>query len=582
LLRGGREPHLQTPSIFRAAAYISKLQMLPDESVSKLLTAYRFLRKTENRIQALHDQQTHQVPAGEDGLRVARAMGYDDMPGFNQALDKTRQSVQFLFEQSLPETGESTDKASRWSKYWQSVRNSSGGEIEDSEVGKPLSGFVKRLNRLSLSQRASRRLDQFMPLLLERFDDMSPGDAVINRVLDLVSAICRRSAYLSLLVQNPGASERMLELFTASKRVAETVTRYPALLDELIDPSLGAHPPARNDIRAGIQRVLDGNNDTETALQDLNYFKQMIGLRIAVAVLKSMMTAFEASSTLSQLAEGLVNAVLRLSLTEVEARHGHLPGPELAVIAYGSFGASALGFDSDLDLIFLYQASTDSSDGERPLAAEAYHTNVARRMLSLMSAMTPGGRLYSIDARLRPNGRAGLLVSSVDAFRRYQLEEAWTWELQALTRARPVAGDTQTANEFINIRQQVLTVVRDKKQIRSDVTDMRERLRHEHGDTNPLKHGRGGLLDIEFVVQLGLLLNANEHPQVIESFEVGQQLRALHDCGWLNTTNFQALERAYTQLSHARLQSALVDDSAELETASMLDIARALCEEILG
>ena len=194
-----------------------------------------------------------------------------------------------------------------------------------------------------------------MPLLLERFDALSPDDAVINRVLDLVSAICRRSAYLSLLVQNPDASKRMLELFTASKRVAEAVTRYPALLDELIDPSLGAYPPTRKDIQAGVQRILDSGNDTETTLQDLNYFKQMISLRIAVAVMKSTMSAFEASSALSQLAESLVQAVLFLSQLEMVSRHGHLPGPELAVIAYGSLGACALGFDSDLDLIFLFQ-----------------------------------------------------------------------------------------------------------------------------------------------------------------------------------------------------------------------------------
>lgn len=582
LLRGGRESGLQTSSIFQAATNLGKLQMLPDESISELLAAYRFLRKTENRIQALHDQQTHQVPAGDDGLRVARAMGYEDMPGFRLALKQTRNKVQSLFEQSLPKTGEPADAANPWSAYWQSIRNSGQDAGKDPERNKPLSGFVKRLSRLSLSQRASRRLDQFMPLLLEHFDAMSPTDAVVNRVLDLVSAICRRSAYLSLLVQNPVASKRMLELFAASKRVAEAVTRYPALLDELIDPSLGAHPPTRKDIQAGVQRVLDGNNDTETTLQDLNYFKQMISLRIAVAVLKSTMTAFEASSTLSRLAQGLVHAVLYLSKTEMETRHGHLPGPELAVIAYGSFGASALGFDSDLDLIFLYQPSTTASDGARPLTAELYHTNVARRMLSLMSAMTPAGRLYSIDARLRPNGRAGLLVSSVDAFRRYQLEEAWTWELQALTRARPVGGDTQTANDFAAIRQQVLTIARDKAQIKSEVTDMRKRLRHEHGNTNPLKHGHGGLLDIEFVVQLGLLLNANEHPKVIESSEAGSQLRALHDCGWINAGSFKTLDNAYTQLSHARLQSALVDDRAELETASPLAIARALCEEILG
>ncbi|MDX2418366.1 MAG: bifunctional [glutamate--ammonia ligase]-adenylyl-L-tyrosine phosphorylase/[glutamate--ammonia-ligase] adenylyltransferase [Xanthomonadales bacterium] len=582
LLRGGREPDLQTPSIFSAAACLNKLKILSNEAVSELLAAYRFLRKTENRIQALHDQQTHQVPAGEDGLRVARAMGYKDMPDFRVALEQTRNKVKTLFEQSLPQPDEPADETNRWHADWQRMRHSAREESQDVTEWKPLSGFVKRLSRLSLSQRASRRLDQFMPLLLERFDALSPDDAVVNRVLDLVSAVCKRSAYLSLLVQNPDASKRMLELFTASKRVAETVTRYPALLDELIDPSLGAYPPSVKDIQAGVQRVLDGGNDTETALQDLNYFKQMINLRIAVAVMKSTMSAFEASSALSQLAESLVQAVLSLSRLEMISRHGHLPGPELAAIAYGSLGARALGFDSDLDLIFLFQPTTLVSDGPRPLSAERYHTNVARRMLSLMSAITSSGRLYSIDARLRPNGRAGLLVSSIDAFNRYQMEEAWVWELQALTRARPFAGDTQTANNFMSIRQKVLTTPRDKALIETEVLAMRERIRNEHGASNVLKHGHGGLLDIEFIVQLGLLLNADEYPEVIKSTQTGYQLQALHDCGWINVNTFKTLDSAYTQLSHARLQAALVDDSAGHETTPLLGIAQALCDEILG
>ena len=562
LLRGGREPGLQTPSIFRAATHLQKLQLLPVDVVSELLAAYRFLRRTENRIQALHDQQTHRVPAGEDGLRVARAMGFEDMPGFQAALGQMRKKVQALFEQSLPQTDKPDDEANPWNAYWQRLRHSAQDETREEANWKPLSDFVKRLSRLSLSQRASRRLDQFMPLLLERFDDQSPDDAIVNRVLDLVSSICRRSAYLSLLVQNPDASRRMLELFSASKRVSEAVTRYPALLDELIDPSLGAYPPTRKDIQAGTQRILDSSNDTETTLQDLNYFKQMIGLRIAVAVMKSTMSALEASTALSQLAESLVQAVLFLSRLEMVSRHGHLPGPELAVIAYGSMGACALGFDSDLDLIFLFQPVTEKSDGSRPLSAERYHTNVARRMLSLMSATTPSGRLYSIDARLRPNGRSGLLVSSVDAFNRYQREEAWVWELQALTRARAFTGDSQTAEHFTVIRQDVLTTARDKTVIKSDVLTMRERLRKEHGDSKPLKHGRGGLLDIEFVVQLGLLLNANEYPEIIGSAQVGAQLAALRDCGWIDTDEYKILDSAYAQLSHARLQADLVDDSA--------------------
>ncbi len=582
LLRGGRESALQTPSIFAAVAGIQKLHLLSDQVITEILAAYRFLRKTENRIQALHDQQTHRVPVGEDGLRVARAMGFENMADFQLALDETRNKVQTLFEHCLPKPAEPTDEKNPWHAYWQRARNNIQDEHSEAAKWKPLADFIKRLNRLSLSQRASRRLDQFMPTLLERFDSLSTDDAVVDRVLDLISAICRRSAYLSLLVHNPGASERMLELFTASKRVAQAVTRYPALLDELIDPSLGAYPPTGKDILAGVQRILEGGNDTETTLQEMNYFKQVISLRIAVAVLQSTMSTFEAMSALSQLAQSQVQAALALSQLEIEARHGSLPGPELAVIAYGSLGAGALGFDSDLDLIFLYQPVTALSDGARPIPAERYHTGVARRMLSLLSATTPAGRLYSIDARLRPNGRAGMLVSSVDAFSRYQLDEAWVWELQALTRARPVAGSAETSEQFVAVRQQVLTAPRDKTLLRQEIPAMRERIRAGHSDGNLLKHGPGGLMDIEFVVQLGVLLNANEFPGTIQTTQVSSQLQALRDCGWINASTFKTLDGAYTQLSQARQQTALIDDSAELETTSLLKLARDLCEEILG
>ena len=420
-----------------------------------------------------------------------------------------------------------------------------------------------------------------MPLLLERIDKTSPGEAVVQRVLDLVSSICRRSAYLSLLVQNPDASEQMLELFTASKRVAHAVTRYPALLDELIDPTLGANPPDRKDIQAGIDRVLAGITDTESTLQELNYLKQVISLRIAVAILKSTMLADQASSALSLLAQSLIEATLKLSLLEMESRHGRLPGPELAVIAYGSLGACTLGFDSDLDLIFLYQPQTGLSDGRRPITAERYHTGVARRLLSLLSAITPSGRLYSIDARLRPNGRAGLLVSSLDAFNRYQMEEAWIWELQSLTRARAVAGNAETAGFFTTIRKQVLTTSRDKDYVSKEVLSMRERIQAEHGEGNILKYGQGGLLDIEFVVQLGLLIKAGEFPGVISSTEVNPQLQALLDCGWLSPEAFKTLDEAYAQLSRIRQQNALVDDGAQARNLTTLDTAQALCNEIL-
>ena len=582
LLRGGRDKSLQTASIFSAAEEIRKLQLLPDETVSDLLAAYRFLRRTENRIQALHDQQTHQVPSGDDGLRVAQAMGFETMDAFNLALGDIRANVQTLFEQSLPESSESSDEKNPWHTQWQAIRNNIQQNNARAVDWRPLADFVKRLNRLSLSQRASTRLDQFMPMLLSRFDANVPTEAVMHRVLDLVSAICRRSAYLSLLVQNPGATNRMLGLFTTSSRIARIVTRYPALLDELIDPSLGAHPPTIADIDAGVQRALRANSDTESALMELNYFKQVITLRIAVAVLESSMSSAEAETAISLLAENLVKATLFLAQKDMTIRHGQLPGPQLSVIAYGSLGACALGFDSDLDLIFLYQSSKEHSDGKRPITGERYHTGVARRMLSLLSATTPAGRLYSIDARLRPNGKSGMLVSSIAAFRRYQLEQAWVWELQALTRARTVAGNSEVAEDFALIRGQVLQSPRDKELVKQEVLTMRKRLRAEHNDANSLKYARGGLVDIQFIAQLGLLLNADEFPEILKPTILTEQLSALHDCGWLKPDEFHTLREAQTQLSHAQQHAILTDNDDEVENTTLLAIAHALCDEILG
>jgi glutamate-ammonia-ligase adenylyltransferase len=582
LLRGGRDKALQTASIFLAAAEIQALQLLPIETISALLAAYRFLRRTENRIQALHDQQTHQVPSGEDGLRVAQAMGFENQEDFSLALGEVRVRVQTLFEQSLPQPATTPDETRQWHTQWQRVRN----RIQQDGTGftdrGPLAKFVKRLSRLSVSHRAATRLDQFMPMLLALFDANKPSDAVIHRVLDLVSAICRRSAYLSLLVQNPGATNRMLELFTASNRIAKVVTRYPALLDELIDPSLGANPPTKKEIAAGVHRLLGSASGTESALLELNYFKQVIILRVSVALLRDSMTSVEAAITLGLLAENLVRAVLQLAQTDMSTRHGQLPGPPLAVIAYGSLGASALGFDSDLDLIFLYQSGDGSSDGIRPVSTERYHTGVARRMLSLLSATTPSGRLYSIDARLRPNGKSGLLVSSLSAFKRYQSEQAWVWELQALTRARPVAGDAEVAKAFAATRKLVLQAPRDNDVAKHEVLNMRHRLRDQHNDANSLKHARGGLVDIQFIAQLGLLLNAGAFPATLESTNLTEQLGALYDCGWLQHDELHTLIEAQSKLSHAQQRAILTDKESDTENIGLLSIAHALCDEILS
>lgn len=556
LLRGGREPRLQTPSLLEALDQLQALALLPPDSTDALRRDYHFLRRLENAIQALHDQQTHALPAGEDLERVARAMGIQPAIGLESELARVRGHVNAHFNQQFPRL-EAPGHEQPWRAEWRLLKSGERPVDEAPPGGQALATFLHSLDRLSLSARAWERLDRFMPRLFEQLSRQELPDAALSDVFRLVAAVCRRSAYLSLLVQNPRALERMIGLFAASDWLAETVIRYPALLDELIDPALGKALPSREEMEATAQRILESDDDTEASLQALNHMKLAFGLRTAVAELEAALTASQAQHTLTDLAETIIGACWQLAAREVAARHGQLPGPGLAVIGYGSLGARELGYSSDLDLIFLYEAGEATSDGERPLSAERFQTRVARRMLSYLTATTASGRLYSVDTRLRPNGRAGPLVSSVTAFERYQHQDAWTWELQALTRGRALAGEKAIGGAFRRIRADVLRLPRDAARVRADVVEMRQRMRRELGDEEPLKHGAGGLVDIGFVAQLGILEGAHEHPELLEAVGTVAQLEALGQAAWLEAGAVSSLIAAHETLTRTRHRARL-------------------------
>jgi glutamate-ammonia-ligase adenylyltransferase len=546
LLRGGREPGLQTPSMAQALRCIEELALLSPAATEALGRDYEFLRRLENAIQALRDQQTHLLPEGEDLERVATAMGLDNGKLLLAATATVRSHVSEMFAdcfQPLPEGA----AHGRWKELWRSLK--AGASMPPDS---PVSRFMDRYSRLSLSQRGAQRLDRFMPLLLERLDRLDLPDAVLKDVFDLVQSICRRSAYLALLVQNLSALDRMLGLFQVSGWIAATVIRHPALLDELIDPALGRLLPSRAEMSAAVRRILDANRDTEAFLAALNHMKLAFRLRIAVADLETRLSPGEVQSTLTDLAEILIGSCLELAYRELAARHGALPGKTLGVVGYGTLGGAELAYGSDLDIIFLYQPVEAESDGRRPLPCERYHTSVARRMLGFLTATTPSGRLYEVDTRLRPNGRAGLLVSSLGSFERYQHNDAWTWELQALTRGRPVAGDREIGASFTAIRNAVLAVPRDPEPLRKEVRQMRARMREELTPADEFKHGKGGLVDIDFIAQLGVLEAAHAHPEVLSARGTRQQLRRLGDAGWLPADEVRILTDAHEKLTRAR------------------------------
>ncbi len=420
-----------------------------------------------------------------------------------------------------------------------------------------------------------------MPGLLEQIDAGDSSTDVIGDVLDLVLAICRRSAYLALLVQNPPALKRMLSLFAQSDWIAATVIRHPALLDELIDPALGKLLPDRDEMNATAQRILESHHDAESCLQALNHMKMSFSLRVAVAEMETTLSARQVQQSLTSLAEAILECCTVVARREIQRKHGTLPGEGIAVIGYGSLGAAELGYDSDLDLIFLYASGESLSGGARPLAAEQYQTAVVRRLLGFLTATTTSGRLYEVDTRLRPNGRSGLLVSSITAFEKYQKKDAWTWELQALSRARPCAGSAKIGTAFRRIRAEILGLSRDPVHLRSQVQKMRQRLRQAHPSGDRFKHDEGGLIDIDFIAQLGVLEFGASEPGNLEATGTLEQLRELAEGRWLTTAQFQILSETHVTLARARHLALLSRSPAEPvpDDRRCLEICRSYLEK---
>ncbi len=567
ILRGGREPALQTPSLDLALREIEQLGLLETDIVSEIRNDYAYLRFLENRIQALRDQQTHRVPQGDDRERIARAMYEKDTKSLEKSLARTRKRVSQRFENIFPSRSERPPDQ-KWAELWRKL----GGieqEIDEAPVedeNQPLNIFVRRLNRVALSQRARDRLDRFMPGLLERLDQQSLDHQALNRIFDLILAVCRRSAYLVLLEQNPKALDRLLDLFERSEWIASKVIRFPALLDELIDPSLGRQIPNHEQFSQSVRRILGAAQGTEAVLEGLNYLKLATELRVAVSQLKGNLSGEEAQQALAELASALLDGVLAIASSEIESRHGKFRKEDmLAIIGYGSLGAFELGYDSDLDIVFLFESGADPSDGPRPLPPERYFARLAQRVLSFLTVMTPSGRLYEVDTRLRPNGRAGSLVSSIDAFREYQMKEAWTWELQALTRARYVAGSERLAAKFVRIRLDVLCRERNENELAVELLEMRQKMCREHASNLSAKHRPGGLIDIEFIAQLGVLCSARLYPRVLNVTSTLLQLEELRSIGWLSDDEARVLHETARLLRQQRMMTTLIHEDVPAE-----------------
>jgi glutamate-ammonia-ligase adenylyltransferase len=483
-------------------------------------------------------------------------------------------------------------------RYWQRLTGADGADAgELAALGFPaalhgqLAALAASAGARALSPRARAVLDRLLPLLLEAAAGSAAPEVALERLLRLVHATLRRPAYLALLEEQPAARGRLVALFADCALLAERVIAHPLLLDDVFDARLEADLPDRAALGAEIARrsaELDAD-DVEAAVELLQEEKQSAVFRLGLACRDGRLDAVGAAQRLSDVAEVVLARALDLAQADVARQHGAI-GAGFAVIGYGSLGGAELGFASDLDLVFVYDAALarGESDGSRPLESARYFARVAQRTVHWLTTQSHAGRLYEVDVRLRPDGGKGLLVTSFDAFAEYQRERAWIWEQQALVRARPLAGDVPTQNHFARLRRELLGRRRDPAAVREQVGAMRARWRQERDRSNAtmldLKQGSGTLLDIEFVLQTLVLLNAAERPALLATSNTAQLIDAAAASGTLDAESARALKAAHAALLARALtctldaRPRLVPRDAELDahTAHVLRAAQSL------
>ena len=599
MIRGGRDPALRVQGFLPALDACARRGYLPADRVRILREAYLFLRRLENRVQMFADQQTHAIP-GDPLARARLAAGLDfaDWDALQAALDAHRAAVSEAFAAVLlpragehaqggsSEAGENLWRAARAQRLDAGALQGAGFAADDALV----STLAGAASLRGLSARGTQRLDHLLPSLIEAARKTRAPNAALINLGKLVQAIARRSAYLALLEEHPAARTRLARLCAEDAWLAERVIAQPLLLDDVLDPRLEHLPDGEDLIALELLDAVRQEDDAEAVLAAIAEWRDSFVLRAGLALRDQQADAVATSRRLADVAGAVIGAVLELAMRELVAQHGCLPGDSsgFAVIGYGSLGGCELGFASDLDLVFVYDSTRAAmgSDGARPLEGTRWYARLAQRVVHWLSTPTRGGRLYEVDTRLRPDGSKGLLVASLSAYAGYQRERAWVWEHQALVRARAIAGDGALRAEFARDRAHVLARPRDAEATIAEIRRMRAQWRAERDRSDvrtfDLKQGAGGLLDIEFLLQGLVLLNAARHPRLAHRTDTPGLVEACADAGVLPRDDALTLREAHAMLLgralactlDARPRIAACDDALASIAAEVLRIAR--------
>lgn len=577
LIRGGRDAQLRIKPTLQVLALLAEKKQITLDTALELASAYEFLRRLEHRLQYLDDAQTHSLPANpEDQALIAQAMGFASYAALLVELDDHRAAVARHFEAVFADHQQASHALGG---LWLS----NDGDAQAAELSRHGYRDAVAVAQRFAAMRAGGRYQQLPEPVRERFDAVMPRvieacaatphpDATLSRCLDLLEAISGRAAYLALLLEYPLALKKVAQLVGASAWAADYLKRHPILLDELLDARILETAPDWSNFRSQLEQTLeDSEPDTERQMDMLREAHHAQVFRLLAQDLSGLLPLEKLADHLSDLADIMLALALKFAWRKLGKRHTETP--RFAIISYGKLGGKELGYASDLDLIFLY-------DDPDPLAPENY-ARLATRLNTWLSSQTSAGMLFETDLRLRPDGDAGLVVSSLDAFRKYQLDAAWMWEHQALSRARFSAGDRDIGAAFEKIRSEVLCQARDLGELKREVLAMRQKMLDAHAGRNglfDLKQDHGGLIDVEFMVQFLVLGHAHQHPVLTGNRGNIALLKTAGELGLIPVDLAETVRNAYRDYRRLQHRLRLNNSPAQVEPASVADRVKAVRE----
>lgn len=622
LVRGGQDNRLRIRPILQVLSLLAELNLLPEVEVIELQSAYRYLRRVENAIQTMRDEQVHTLPNdSNDKERLLYMLDEPDWDSFQSTLTLHRNGVSLYFNQLFvmedtddksvgPEVGSASVEQAL--DLWVAL----GSETIDDEQRSVLlenAGFssdeslltsIATLTRGSfyqhLAAESQLRVERLVPSVLVLAKECNKPGVTLGRVLNFIRAVAGRGGYLQVLTDQPKALQHLLTLFSNSRWIAGFVTSQPIVIDELL-----THSSLQTDAESVFKETAEfverlQGSDLDVQMDSLRQYRQTHQMRIACAQLDGTLSVMQVSDQLTWLAESIVSGVLTLVSAPLNERFGK-PGffaehtrvqSHVGVLAYGKLGGVELGFGSDLDLVFLHDSlgSEQVTDGPKSIDNGLFYAKLAQKFVHFMGTRTPAGILYEIDLRLRPNGSAGVMVCSIESYAKYQCSDAWTWEHQALIRARLIVGHSELQSRFSTIRQSVLASKRPLPELKKSVATMRERMRTAHGNNKAgmmdLKQDSGGVADIEFIVQFLVLAHSSEHPELLTFTDNIRILECVEALQCLPVEDTKALQSAYLVLRE-KLHRQALDEETPLEPmdASLEKLAQSVIRlrmKILG